>query len=130
MASAARPGTVTPQQLSRLRRKAEVAGVNDGWLFMLAKSNRNAKREAHRGAPDEAPKLSALGSMSDLSMFEASDLIAEIETAIATGERVRSVCARCLRLGFVGAVPCMHDGAGSSEEQRRVQSFERERGRW
>lgn len=130
MAHASRPGTVTTQQLDRLRRAAEAAGVDGRWLAALAKSNR-IKRRKSAGA--ESRKLGAfpmLVRLHELSMFEATDLITELEDAVAKGERVRDVCIRCVRIGFVGAVPCMHDGAGVSQEQMRVERFERERGRW
>lgn len=125
MANAAKPGTATTQQLARLHDAAGKAkpAVTPAWLLGLARSERNGR--IRNGA-----ELPPLVDLNDLSMFETSSLITEIEDATKKGARVRAVCLRCVRIGFDGSVPCMHDAAGMSSAQRRVETFERERGRW
>lgn len=121
MASAAKPGTASTQQISRIRRRAEQREISYPWLMAIAGNERNKTRR--RWEETNAVLPSRLEELEGLSMFEASDVIKILEAEA----RPPVICTRCVRLGFVFEGPsCVHSGA--SEESRRVAEFERRRG--
>lgn len=120
MGRAATPGSATRQQHDRLLDAAKAADVGPAVLIGLARRERNKRRTMSR------VRMPGLRDLSDLSMFEISGLIDLIETAAETGDRSKlGVCLRCVRIGLDGALPCMHDGAGSSDTLRRVAEHDR-----
>jgi hypothetical protein len=96
------------------------------WLFAIAGAER--VRTQARAPRDGAPP--PIFALADLSMYECSTIIDELDGCAKRGERPPSYCLRCNRIGFVQTAgePCMHSKAGTSASDRRTAEIDRDRG--